>query len=94
MLILPEREKRRPHLELCDTKARLNGMHVVLVRYREGDGSRFNDLHAEAVLILAEPIYDCSTIRVILSEVLKFAMRDIIKLLQSGLGGNEEGERK
>jgi hypothetical protein len=69
-------------------------MHVVLVRYREGDGGRFNDPHAEAVLIPAEPIYDCSTIRVVLSEVLKFAMRDVIELLQPGLGGNDGGERK
>ena len=73
-----------PYLELRDTKARFNGMHVALVRYSKRDDGGFNDLHAEAVLIGAQPIYNCSTIRVVLSKGLKFAVRDIAKLLQPG----------
>jgi hypothetical protein len=83
-IVLPGKKRKGPHLELCDIKTRLNSVHVVLVRYSERDGGRFNDLHAEAMFIRAQPIYSCSTVWVILSEVLKFAMGDIVELLQSG----------
>ncbi len=57
-------------------------MHVVLVRYGEGDGCGLNDLHAETMFIHTQPVDNRSTIRVILGKVLQFSMRDIIKLFQ------------
>ena len=58
------------YLELCDIKTRLNSMHVVLVRYGERDSRGLNDLHAEAMLIRAQPINHRGTIRVVLGEIL------------------------
>ena len=66
---------------MCAIEARLDGVHVVLVGYGKRDGGRLDDLHAEAVSVLAQPVDHSSAIRVVFGKALKFAMRNVVELL-------------